>query len=167
MNLRSFRQKLLRNKSRLRRFLTRLEKDPPAGLHRMAVLADAETWAEIECLNCGNCCRTMTPTFTTADVKRISTHLSMTPAAFREKWLYKDKEGDWMNHKRPWQFFNKTDNKCSIYAVRPSDCAGFPHLTKKKKTDYIHVYKQNVEYCPATQRWVEHLEKMIKTPLRG
>lgn len=162
MNLRTFRQKLLDKKPRLRRFLTRLEKDPPRGLHQLAVVADKETWKEVECLSCGNCCRSMTPTFTPADVKRISAHLSMTPDAFREKWLYKDKEGDWMNYARPCQFFNKKDNKCSIYEVRPADCAGFPHLTKKKPIEYIHVYKQNVEYCPATQRWVEHLEEMVK-----
>lgn len=128
----------------------------------MAEVADKETWKEVQCLDCGNCCRSMTPTFTPADVKRISAFLDMTQEAFREKWLYKDREGDWMNTKRPCQFFNKVDFKCSIYEVRPSDCAGFPHLTKKKTLDYIHVYKQNVEYCPATQRWVEHLEEMVK-----
>jgi Fe-S-cluster containining protein len=103
----------------------------------------------------------MTPTFTKEDVHRISAHLSMTPEAFRKKWLYKDTDGDWMNKARPCQFFNTEDFKCSIYEVRPEDCAGFPHLTKRKTLDYIHVYKQNVEYCPATQRWVEHLEGMI------
>lgn len=162
MNLRTFRQQLLDKKPRLRRFLTKLEKTPPRGLQKMAEEADKQTWKEVQCLDCGNCCRSMTPTFTPADVKRISAHLNMTPQAFRDKWLYKDREGDWMNTKRPCQFFNKEDFKCSIYEVRPIDCAGFPHLTKKKTLDYIHIYKQNVEYCPATQRWVEHLEEMVK-----
>ena len=41
--------------------------------------------------------------------------------------------------------------------VRPADCAGFPHHTKKKMIDYMHVYKQNVEYCPATYKMVERM----------
>lgn len=161
MNLRAFKQKLLDKKPRLRRILTKIENDPPAGLDQMAKGADALMWKEVDCLTCGNCCRTMTPTFTPEDIRRISAHLSMTPDAFRKKWLFKDTDGDWMNTKQPCQFFNTEDFKCSIYEVRPADCAGFPHLTKNKITDYIHVYKQNVEYCPATQRWVEHLEGMV------
>ncbi|MGZ3940607.1 MAG: YkgJ family cysteine cluster protein, partial [Flavisolibacter sp.] len=51
---------------------------------------------------------------------------------------------------------------CSIYEVRPADCAGFPHLTKKKMTDYIHVHKQNVQHCPATFKMVEKLMEKIK-----
>jgi hypothetical protein len=162
MNLRSFRQKLLDKKPRLRRFLTRLEKHSPKGFADLAKKADSQTWAEVDCLTCGNCCRSMTPTYTPEDIRRISAHLSMTPKAFKEKWLEQDEEGDWMNKSRPCQFFNTKDFKCSIYEVRPADCAGFPHLIKKRPKEYIHVYKQNVEYCPATQRWVEHLEEMLR-----
>jgi uncharacterized protein len=162
MNLRAFKQKLIDKKPRLRRLLTRIEKTPPRKFAHLAAEADRLTWQEVDCLSCGNCCRSMTPTYTGEDIKRISAHLSLTPKQFKDKWLEKDDEGDWMNRSRPCQFFNTKDFKCSIYEVRPADCAGFPHLTKKKPTEYIHVYKQNVEYCPATQRWVEHLEDMIK-----
>jgi hypothetical protein len=50
---------------------------------------------------------------------------------------------------------------CSIYDVRPADCAGFPHLNKKKMVEYIHVHKQNVEYCPATYLMVEQMMQRI------
>jgi hypothetical protein len=103
----------------------------------------------------------MTPTFTPADLKRISAHLGMTVEAFKEKWLYKDRNGDWMNVKTPCQFLQK-DHKCSIYEVRPADCAGFPHLAKKKMTDYIHVHKQNITYCPASHRMVEKMMERLK-----
>jgi Fe-S-cluster containining protein len=100
----------------------------------------------------------MSPTFTPKDIKRISTHLSMTPVQFKEKYLYLDKrDNDWMNVKQPCQFLDLLTNKCSIYEVRPADCAGFPHHTKRRMVDYMHVYKQNVEYCPATYRMVERM----------
>ena len=163
VNLRSFKQKVRHNRRRLRLFLSRLEKNPPKNTMQLVVEADKRAWAEVDCLSCGNCCKTMTPTFTKQDIGRIAAHLDMTPKAFKEKWLYKDKrDGDWMNVKQPCQFLNLTDNKCAIYEVRPADCSGFPHHNKKKTTDYIHVYKQNVEFCPATYKWVEKMMEMVK-----
>ena len=101
----------------------------------------------------------MTPTFTVKDIKRISAHFDMTPDEFKDKWLvYEKSEGDWQNKKQPCQFLNLKDNKCSIYEIRPTDCAEFPHLTKKKTVDYIHVHQQNIEYCPATYMMVERLK---------
>lgn len=162
VNLRSFKQKVRHNRRRLRLFLSRLEKNPPKNLGNISVKADKLAWSEVDCLSCANCCKTMSPTYTQEDIKRIASHLGMTRKAFKEKWLYKDKrDGDWMNVKQPCQFLNLSDNKCSIYEVRPADCSGFPHHDKKKTTDYIHVYKQNVEYCPATYKWVEKMMALV------
>ena len=99
----------------------------------------------------------MTPTYKKADIVRISNHLGMTPAAFKEKWLYKDNNGDWLNTSNPCQFLDKKTNMCGIYEVRPADCAGFPHLARKKMTDYMQWHRQNVEYCPATFKMVEKM----------
>ncbi len=127
----------------------------------MAATADAEMWSQVDCLSCANCCKTMSPTFTGQDIQRISKHIGMRPAAFREKYLRKDSEGDWINKAQPCQFLNLRDNKCSIYEVRPRDCAGFPHHTKRRMVDYMHVFKQNVEYCPATFRVVEIIREKL------
>lgn len=143
-------------------FLSRIEKNPPKDLKIITVEADKRAWAETDCLSCANCCKTMSPTYKPEDIRRIAEHLQMTPKAFKEKWLYKDKIGDWMNVSQPCQFLNLTDNKCSIYEVRPADCSGFPHHDKKKTTDYVHVYKQNVELCPATYKWVEKMMELMR-----
>ena len=161
-SLRSFRQKAKLQKTSLRRFLGKLEKNPPRGLDTIAAKIDATVWQEVECLSCGNCCKTMTPTFKKADVLRIAAHLNMTPQEFRNKWLTLDDEGkDWINKKQPCQFLDMKTNMCSIYEVRPADCAGFPYLKKRKMIDYIHVHQQNVEYCPATVRMVEKMKELI------
>jgi uncharacterized protein len=154
---RKFREKVVLHRSRLRRFLTKLENKPPSGLDGMAEPLDREVWQEINCLACSNCCRTMTPTYTFKDLKRISVHLGMTISAFKQKWLYQNREGEWMNRSQPCQFLDRKTNMCNIYEIRPADCAGFPHLTKKKMVDYIHVHHQNVQHCPATFRFVEKL----------
>ena len=162
VNIRTFKKHFIRNKKAFRSFLTKLENRPPAGLHKMMVETDAAVWAETDCLTCGNCCKKMTPTFSPSDIKRIAGHFNMTAIAFKEKWLtYDKKAGDWQNKKQPCQFLNLTDNKCSIYAIRPSDCAGFPHLTKRRPTDYMHVHKQNIEYCPAAYKMVEKMKERL------
>ncbi len=161
INLPRFRKKVALTKSGMRRFLTRIGNTPPRGLDGLAVEADREAWKHTDCLSCANCCKTMSPTFRRADITRISEHLGMTPTQFRDTYLYKDKDGDWINKKQPCQFLNLKDNKCSIYAVRPRDCAGFPHHTRKRMIDYMHVFKQNIEYCPATYRMVEIMKSKL------
>ncbi len=162
INLRSFKQKVRYHKKAFKRFLTKLEKNPTKGLHKRVEEIDAEVWKETDCLSCANCCKTMSPTFTPKDIKRIAAHFEMTAQAFKDKWLYYDKkDGDWMNTSQPCQFLNLKNNKCSIYEIRPVDCSGFPHLTKKKMVDYIHVHQQNIEYCPATYNMVERMMEKL------
>lgn len=158
VNLRSFKQKAKNTKNSFRRFLTKLEKSTLRGFDGYIATVEKKVWKEVDCLSCANCCKTMTPTFNEKDLKRISAHFGQTVDEFKAKWLFREKGGDrdWMNKKEPCQFLNLKDNKCSIYAIRPDDCSGFPHLSKKFK-DYAHVHKQNVEYCPATYKLVEKM----------
>ena len=158
MYVRSLKIKFGKNKLKMRSFLSKLLRTQPRGLDKMAEVIEKEVWAEIDCLSCANCCKSMTPTFTKKDIDRISAHFDQTPSEFKEKWLEKDRKGDWMNVKRPCQFLDKKTHMCSIYEIRPSDCAGFPHLSKKRMIDYIHVHKQNIEYCPATYSMVEKMQ---------
>jgi uncharacterized protein len=161
INLRAFKGVVRRNKRRIKSFLSRLEKKPFRGLDNFVTDADKNIWKQVDCLSCANCCKTMSPTYTKNDVKRISKHLGMAQKAFREKWLYKDKTGDWMNVKQPCQFLDLKTNMCSIYSVRPRDCAAFPHHTKRRMVDYMHMYKQNIEYCPATLKVVEKIMEKV------
>ena len=103
----------------------------------------------------------MSPTYTNRDIKRIAAHLNMTAAEFKMKWLKRDRSGDWLNRSTPCQFLDLETNMCSVYSVRPADCAGFPHLPKKKMIEYMHVHKQNLEMCPATFKMVERLKKLV------
>jgi Fe-S-cluster containining protein len=162
INLRLFRKRVAENKSSMKRFLSRLTINPPRGLDSMAVAADLEMWKKVDCLSCANCCKTMSPTYNKQDLLRISAHIGMTVDEFKKKYLRKDRDGDWINRQQPCQFLNLEDNKCSIYAVRPRDCAGFPHHTKKRVVDYMHVFKQNIEYCPATYTVVKMLKEKIE-----
>ncbi len=163
VNFRHFKKLWKANKRRMKGFVTKLENKPPKKLDQISAEVDREVWKEIDCLSCANCCKKMSPTYTVSDIKRISEHLGMTVKEFRAKWLYLDKTGDWMNVSTPCQFLDLNTNMCSIYEHRPVDCAGFPHLNRKKMKDYVHIHKQNIEYCPATYRWIEKMEILAKS----
>jgi uncharacterized protein len=159
---RLLKRKLNTNRKIYRGFLARAEKKSPPGIDDLTPVLEPQVWQEVNCLSCSNCCRTMTPTFTRQDITRISAHFGQTPAQFKAQWLEQDKNNDWVNKIQPCQFLNLKTNLCSIYEIRPVDCSGFPHLTKRKFHEYAHVHKQNIEYCPATltmvQKIMEHYE---------
>jgi len=161
INLTRFHKKAHKYRSVFRRFLTRLEKNPPPGLDKLAAEADRNLWNEVDCLSCANCCKTMSPTYTAADIRRISHYLGIKQKNFIEKWLLKDRDGDWINKSLPCQFLDLNTNKCKVYDVRPKDCAGFPHHNKRKMVDYMHVFKQNIELCPATFKMVEKMKEKL------
>jgi len=71
VNLYSFRKKVSLYKKKLKRFLTKVEKNPPKDLDKLTEKLNAEIWEHVDCLSCANCCKTMTPTYTPQDIKRI------------------------------------------------------------------------------------------------
>ena len=161
--IKKLRKQFKSNRRIFRNFITRTENNPPRNLDAMMKEIDKDVWEKVNCLECANCCKTMSPTYTSEDIKRISTHLNMTVKEFKEKWLEYDKKSkDWMNKSRPCQFLDLKTNMCTIYKYRPADCAGFPHFLKKPQKDYLYINKQNIEYCPASMLMVEKLKKKIK-----
>lgn len=161
VNLPAFKKRVKQKKRKLIFFLKKFDRLTIPNLPKLVTQAEKEVWEKINCMECANCCKTMTPTYKKADISRISAHLGMKPKEFKEKWLYKEKKtGDWMNTSQPCQFLVK--NMCSIYDVRPSDCAGFPHHHQKEFDRYTDTYKLNLHSCPATFMLVERLQEKIE-----
>jgi Fe-S-cluster containining protein len=156
----------IKDTSRLKpllRFLNKIKRDPPGDLQDIAIKASNKIWDGIDCLSCANCCKTMTPTYTDKDLKKIAVYLKMPLTEIKRKWLKKERgTGNWLNKTTPCQFLDLQTNLCSIYEVRPADCAGFPHLNKRRMVDYIHVHKQNLDECPATFKMVERMNELIE-----
>ena len=48
VNLRSFKQKVRHNRSIFRRFMTKLEKNPPKGLDQLTTVVEKEVWKEVD-----------------------------------------------------------------------------------------------------------------------
>ncbi len=161
MDLKAFRKKASAKKAKLTAFLQKLDDIVPEDMPKLVTEVDATVWRDVDCTTCANCCKTMTPTFTPKDIKRISAHVGMTAAEFKEKWLHKEEDtGDWVNDNQPCQFL--VNDMCSIYEVRPRDCAEFPHHYKRPFDMYNDTFIQNLHRCPATFTLVERLEQRVR-----
>lgn len=161
MDLNAFNEEASLKKDELTAFLHKLDEIVPEDFETVVAEIDATVWRDVNCTTCANCCKTMTPIYTAKDITRIATHLRMSPAAFRDKWLIKETDtGDWVNKTLPCQFL--VNDKCSIYEVRPVDCAEFPHHDKKPFDQYNDTFIQNVYRCPATFMMVERLKKRVE-----
>lgn len=161
MDLKKFKITANRKKKSLSLFLDKLDVIVPTDMPELVDRLDKKVWKETDCMKCANCCKTMTPTFTRTDIRRISAHLDMKPKEFVDKWLEKEEEtGDWVNKTQPCQFLK--NNMCSIYEVRPADCAEFPHHNKKPFDLYNEMFKTNILHCPATLNLVDRLKKVVE-----
>lgn len=162
-----FKRQLKKERPNLRRFLKKFDTQFVRNINALVQEADAATWQETDCLACANCCKVMTPTFRKADIAKASAFLNITPKEFYTRWLKKDPAtGDHVNRKQPCQFLDLKTNMCSIYEVRPLDCAQFPHFKRKPFGDYNHVHEQNIDYCPATFTFISKLKARIEADYR-
>ncbi len=144
--------------------LKKIIRKKPHGLLKDVKEVTAETWKEISCVDCGHCCMEMTPTWKKTEIKRMASHFGLTYKEYYDKYLYtEEKTGDIMNNSTPCQHFDKRKGLCTVYEIRPKDCAEFPHFHRKDFGDQVKdVFIPNMPRCPATLVMVEKLEARMK-----
>lgn len=133
------------------------KKIPTKALYR----AHDEAFAQIDCLECANCCKSLGPRFRTPDLGRIAKKLRMRESDFIETYLRVDEDGDYVAKTLPCPFLGP-DNYCHIYDDRPGDCRKYPYTDsdvffKRPKTTLA-----NAAYCPAVYTALEILKKAEK-----
>ncbi len=115
-----------------------------------------EAFTKVDCLECAACCKNYSPRFKTPDIKRISKHLKQKESVFIDKYLDLDKEGDYVSKTAPCPFLG-TDNYCSIYEQRPSDCHRFPYTDEDVLLKRPAITLKNATFCPAVYYVLEKL----------
>ena len=115
--------------------------------------------AKTNCLECGNCCRTLGPRITDKDVERMAKALRMKAADVMARYLRTDEDGDIVFQSMPCPFLGD-DNYCSIYESRPKACREYPHTDRKK---FYQIYKlsvKNAYTCPIVFEVLEGINKL-------
>ena len=108
---------------------------------------------KMDCLSCANCCKTTSPIFRDADIRRISKHLRIKEGKFISDYLKMDEDQDYVLISSPCSFLDN-DNSCSIYDVRPLACREYPHTDRKNMFQVLEITAENSLICPAVARIV-------------
>lgn len=143
-------------KENKKKYLRKLERSDKKKLLKALPDLHEQAFEKIDCLDCAACCKNYSPRFKTPDIKRISKYLKMKESVFIDTYLNLDDEGDYVVKRAPCAFLG-ADNKCSIYEVRPSDCARFPYTNEDVLFKRRNITLKNVEFCPAVFYVLERL----------
>ncbi len=115
--------------------------------------------AQIDCTQCGNCCKSLMINVTSEDTKALATHLHISQADVKEKYIEESGQGEMIINTIPCHFLRGTT--CSIYEHRFTDCREFPHLHKPHFTSRLFGTLMYYEMCPIVYNVVEKLKEKL------
>lgn len=147
-----------KDKKKNKEFFSRLKKKPPGRLDDTVQNIHEEVFANINCLNCANCCKTLGPRITDKDIERIAKHLKIRSSDFTGKYLRIDEDNDYVFKSMPCPFL-EADNYCSIYEVRPAACKNYPHTDRKKFIQLLDITLKNTSVCPGVYEIVTRMRE--------
>ncbi|MFQ5649965.1 MAG: YkgJ family cysteine cluster protein [bacterium] len=117
-----------------------------------------EVSSQIDCTECGNCCKHVRPTLDDDDISRFASGLKISIAELREEYLVEQTESvsDPAFKALPCPFL--VDNRCSNYEFRPKACASYPHLHKDEFVFRLWAVVENCSICPIVFNVYERLK---------
>jgi Fe-S-cluster containining protein len=131
----------------------------PDRVDSIANEAHEEIFSKIDCTNCANCCKTLSPQIDQTDIERIASFLGISEAEFIEKYLKIIGENNYEMNSLPCPFLE--ENKCTIYDIRPTVCREYPHTNKQEFASRKYMHSGNAEICPAVYHILETMKKEI------
>jgi Fe-S-cluster containining protein len=147
-----------RSKDRQKQFRQYLQRADKNKVLKQLPELHEEAFRQVDCLSCAACCKNYSPRFKTPDIKRISRHLGLRESELIDTYLKVDEDGDFVVRSTPCPFLG-SDNFCSIYEARPSDCARFPYTDEDVIVRRQQLTLKNSTFCPAV---FFVLDKLVK-----
>ena len=138
----------------------RLKKSKPKQLDTVVHQFHDEVFDKIDCLTCGNCCKTTSPAIYEKDIDRLAKRLKIKPTQLIDQYLELDEDNDYVFRSAPCPFLG-SDNYCSVYDARPLACRTYPHTNRKRFYQVLDLSLKNTEICPAVATIFKRLNEEI------
>ena len=122
-----------------------------------------EVSAQIDCTQCGNCCKVIQPILKQADITKLADHLKLTVTEFKSRFLKEYEDGDkddFVFTTMPCPFLE--NNRCVVYEQRPHVCRSYPHLHKKDFVFRVNQAFSNCSVCPIVFNVYEGLKQTLR-----
>jgi uncharacterized protein len=129
----------------------KLKKVKPRNLDETFHHLHEEVFQNLDCLDCGNCCKTTSPIFILTDIDRLAKVFRMKSSQFIDEYLHRDEDGDYVLNSAPCTFLG-VDNKCLVYEDRPKACREYPHTDRKNMLGILDLSLKNTLVCPAVHK---------------
>lgn len=140
---------------RFRTFLKMLTPARQRQIDRMAEKFGHEAQAQIDCRECGACCRDNAVPVNEEEISQVAQCLKLSAPEVREKWIsHDDADGDHIDA-RPCPFL--IGNRCSVYDGRPEGCRGYPYIGGEIATRMLSIIEQ-AGTCPIVYDMLERLK---------
>ena len=136
--------------------LKKWNKQKPKDLDQRFSAAHQKEFAQRDCLQCANCCKTTSPIFRQPDIRRMAKALRMKESQLVERYLKLDEDDDYVLKTSPC-FNLLDDNTCAVYDDRPLACREYPHTDRKNMYQIMDLTAQNTLICPAVASIVEKI----------
>lgn len=103
-------------------------------------------WKEIDCLTCGNCCKTLQIVVGDKDIQRLARRLGITPQEFKKRYVSVGDDGEKHFTQTPCVFLGE-GNACTVYEDRPQACRDYPYLYEPHFRSRTMSMIENCETC--------------------
>ena len=141
-----------------RQLIQQLKRRKTGDLDRLFRNLHELAFKHINCLECANCCITISPSIQDNDIQKISRYLKIKPSAVVSKYMRLDEENDYIMNVAPCPFL-MDDNCCYVYDARPLACKGYPHTDNNKMNKLLNLTIKNSTVCPAVSFILEEIKK--------
>jgi len=153
-------EKARSQKPAIRKFYRVLQRQKPARLDAAFREVHQEVFERQSCLSCAHCCQTVGPLFTPRDISRLASHFKLSEAAFQQKYLRRDEDGDLVLQSLPCPFL-QDDKYCSVYPIRPKACREYPHTDRPRMHQVLSLTAKNSQHCPAVAEMTAQLRQKL------
>jgi uncharacterized protein len=139
--------------------MEKLVKSKPKNLDKIVHELHNQEFAEIDCLECARCCKSLGPMLFESDIDRMASALKIKTSKFKDEYIKTDEDGDYIFNQSPCPFLCH-DNLCMIYTNRPKACREYPHTDRKRFYQVARKTYHNATTCPAVYSILEKLKEV-------
>lgn len=112
---------------------------------------------QIDCTQCGNCCKSLMVNITNEEADRAAAHLHMSRASFDATYVEKGSHELMIMNRMPCAFLS--NNACTIYEHRFAGCREFPALHLPEFNKRLFTVMMHYDRCPIIYNVMEALKE--------
>jgi Fe-S-cluster containining protein len=143
---------------RFRTFLKSYCRLSDARLNRLAREAGERAAAQINCLECGACCRQIVVPLTDEEIDTMAAAKGISPEVFRPNFVQRVEHEDQAIDAYPCPL--QEGNACTVYDSRPDPCRGYPYLGASFRAHSVAIIER-AGTCPIVFEMLEQLKRKL------